>query len=256
MYLEEEIPNVPLPNGHVDFFWHGVHGIELLLAAMGPGCVKVGRASSADTEVCVGVWDDGRTATYRGSQSSDEYGGTVATEEGEYPLGPPELSPESCLPQLLDEVVRFFRTGEPVVSAAETVEIYAFMAACDASKARGGAEVSLEEVLRPAREMAQVVLDRHWYKPSTLSGRSAGGLGSAPFLAVVSDARAAIITAEAILTHHSNDPLNSGDHLDVAAVLAMERIGVETDWNGTLTAACHETGGRKWPPRMRRGRRC
>ena len=105
-------------------------------------------------------------------------------------------------PARLDAAVQFCRTssGAPAVPAAETVEMYTFMAACDESKARGGAEVKLEEVLDAAKERAQVVLDRHWYKPATSAGRD--HLGPAPALAVVSDARAAVITGEAIIAHH------------------------------------------------------
>jgi hypothetical protein len=44
-----------------------------------------------------------------------------------------------------------FRTGVAPVSAAETLELYAFMEAADESKRRGGAEVSLREVLEKAR---------------------------------------------------------------------------------------------------------
>jgi len=38
------------------------------------------------------------------------------------------------------------------VSADETLELYAFMEAADESKRRGGAEVTLKEVLDKARE--------------------------------------------------------------------------------------------------------
>jgi hypothetical protein len=51
---------------------------------------------------------------------------------------------------LVAEVVRFFETKIAPVSPAETVEIFAFMEAADESKRRGGAEVSLGEVLKKA----------------------------------------------------------------------------------------------------------
>jgi hypothetical protein len=55
---------------------------------------------------------------------------------------------------LLAEVCRFFRTGRPPVSAAETLEIFAFMEAADESKRRGGAPVTVERVMQRAREQA------------------------------------------------------------------------------------------------------
>ena len=44
-----------------------------------------------------------------------------------------------------------FRTGVAPVSADEMLELYAFMEAADESKRRGGAEVTLKEVIEKAR---------------------------------------------------------------------------------------------------------
>jgi hypothetical protein len=60
-----------------------------------------------------------------------------------------------------------------------------------------------------------VVVDKQWYTPGTLGGR--GRLGSAPALAVVSDARAARVTGEALVAHHAAI-------VDQVAVLANESI--------------------------------
>ena len=55
---------------------------------------------------------------------------------------------------LLFKVLEMFRTGQPPVSAEETIELYAFMEAADESKRRGGASVDLKEVLAKARAEA------------------------------------------------------------------------------------------------------
>lgn len=47
--------------------------------------------------------------------------------------------------------MKFFKTGQPPVSAEETIEIFAFMEAADASKARNGEPVKLSEVIRKAQ---------------------------------------------------------------------------------------------------------
>jgi hypothetical protein len=52
---------------------------------------------------------------------------------------------------LLFAIVQMFRDGIVPVSADETLELYTFMAAADESKRRGGAEVTLKEVLDRAR---------------------------------------------------------------------------------------------------------
>ena len=55
------------------------------------------------------------------------------------------------------EIVKFFKTGQPPVSAAETLEIYAFMEAADESKRQGGKPVTLESVLSKARKAAEAM---------------------------------------------------------------------------------------------------
>ena len=55
---------------------------------------------------------------------------------------------------LLFAIVQFFRNGIAPVSPEETLEIYAFMEAADESKRRGGAEVTLAEVMEKARLVA------------------------------------------------------------------------------------------------------
>jgi hypothetical protein len=51
---------------------------------------------------------------------------------------------------LVAAIVKFFRTGQPPVTPRETLEIIAFMEADTVSKSRGGAPVTLPEVLQRA----------------------------------------------------------------------------------------------------------
>jgi hypothetical protein len=48
---------------------------------------------------------------------------------------------------LLRDVVKFFQTRVPPVSAEETLELMAFMEAADESKRRGGAPVKVADVV-------------------------------------------------------------------------------------------------------------
>ncbi len=52
---------------------------------------------------------------------------------------------------LLEQIVKFFKTGDPPVPAEETIEIFAFMSAADESKEQGGAEVSIPELIENAQ---------------------------------------------------------------------------------------------------------
>ncbi len=134
---------------HPDLYWYGVHGCEALFTVMGTGCQSVKRGETADGKVeVVGTWSDGRTGIFRQENGQDRkgYGGKAVGEKGEAEAGKYE-----GYDVLLAEIVKMFRTGVPPVSAAETLELYAFMEAADESKRRGGAEVKLDEVIAKAR---------------------------------------------------------------------------------------------------------
>ena len=47
---------------------------------------------------------------------------------------------------LVVEIIKFFKSGQAPVPVDEMLEVLAFMEAADASKAKGGAEVRLDEL--------------------------------------------------------------------------------------------------------------
>lgn len=137
-----------LEEHHPDLYWYGVHGVEMLFAVMGPGCESVRRTQTEGYEFVVGLWKGGRIGTYRGLRSGKSgYGGTVFGDKGMAQIGK-----YGGYEPLVDEVVRFFKTGKIPVPAEETIEIFAFMSAADESKVKGGAEVSVPELIAKARE--------------------------------------------------------------------------------------------------------
>jgi predicted dehydrogenase len=133
---------------HPDLFWYGIHGVEVLFTIMGTGCESVTCTATPDTHVVTGVWKGGRVATFRGIRSGK--GGYGAFVFGTTAAGPAESGKGGYEP-LLVEVAKFFRTGKPPVAPAETIELIAFMQAADESKARGGASVSISEVMEAAK---------------------------------------------------------------------------------------------------------
>lgn len=136
-----------LEKTHPDLYWYGIHGVESLYTVMGTGCKSVTRVHTPAADIVTGVWADGRIGTFRGTRAGKHsYGGTAFGEKDIVEVG----KYDGYRP-LLVEVVRFFRTGQPPVDPAETLEIYTFMEAADESKRRGGAAVSLEEVLNKAK---------------------------------------------------------------------------------------------------------
>ena len=137
---------------HPDLYWYGVHGCEALFTVMGLGCESVTRVSTPDFDSAIGVWRDGRIGTFRGIRTKEGsgYGGTAYTQTGIFPVG----GNDGYRP-LIVEIVKFFQTRKPPVTAEETIELYAFMEAADESKRRGGAPAKIEEVMQTAKTIAE-----------------------------------------------------------------------------------------------------
>jgi predicted dehydrogenase len=131
---------------HPDFFWYGIHGVEILYTVMGAGCDTVTRFQTPDTDFIVGRWKDGRIGTVRGTRTgTHDYGGIAFGTDGNLNLGPFE-----GYQALLVKVGEFFKTGISPVDPRETLEIYAYMEAADESKRRNGLPVSVDEILKSA----------------------------------------------------------------------------------------------------------
>lgn len=133
-----------LEPSHPDLFWYGIHGVEILFTAMGPGCESVSRFSTPDSEVVVGTWKDGRIGTFRGMRNGKhDYGGTAFGTDGNLFFGPFE-----GYEPLAGEIAKFFKTKKAPIDPQETLEIYAFMEAADESKRRRGEGIKLNEIFQ------------------------------------------------------------------------------------------------------------
>jgi hypothetical protein len=139
-----------LEKTHIDFYWYGIHGVEMLFTAMGTGCKTVTRFYQNDMDMVVGVWEDGRIGTFRGTRSGKAlYGGTIFGETGNASYGGYSYD------RLLHKIIDFFETGIAPVSAIETLEICAFIEAAQKSKLNGGKPVDTSDIRR-----------QYHYKPS------------------------------------------------------------------------------------------
>jgi len=132
---------------HPDLYWYGIHGVEMLFTAMGPGCQSISRTHAEGADVVVGLWDGGRIGSFRGIRKGNAgYGARVFTEKAIVDAG----QYDGYAP-LVVEMCKFFDTLQPPVAPQETIEIFAFMTAADLSKAENGRVVTLQEVLDRAR---------------------------------------------------------------------------------------------------------
>ncbi|ERJ59674.1 Gfo/Idh/MocA family protein [Sphingobacterium paucimobilis] len=131
-----------LEPSHPDFFWYGIHAVEMLITAMGVGCKSLNRTHTDGTDIIVGVWEDGRIGTVRGTRTgAAAFGGTVYCEKGAIKLGDfVGYAP------LLEEIVAFFDSGKVPVDGAQTLEICAFIEAADLSKKMQGRTVNLTDI--------------------------------------------------------------------------------------------------------------
>jgi len=134
----------PIEKTHPDLFWYGIHGVEILFAAMGTGCKEVVRIHTNGTDYVVGTWDDGRIGSVRGTRTGQHiYGGTVYTEKGAVVVDPHE-----GYTNLLTVIIEFFKTGNSPINPNETLEIMAFMEAADLSRKKRGKAVKMETVFK------------------------------------------------------------------------------------------------------------
>jgi predicted dehydrogenase len=141
---------------HNDLAWYGIHGIEALYTAMGTGCRSVARSASDGSDVAIGVWGDGRHGVFRGIRNGHSgYGMTV--------FGADFIESDAKYDGYEPLVVRFaefFAGANHPVSNEESLEIMAFIEAAQVSRQRGGAPVTLEEVLAAAQPEAEKRLER------------------------------------------------------------------------------------------------
>ena len=137
-----------LEEHHPDLYWYGVHGVEMLFTVMGPGCETVRRVQTKDCEFVVGTWKGGRVGTYRGIRTGKSaYGVTILGTKAIV-----QSDKYGGYEPLVDEIIKFFKTGVVLVPQEETIELFAFMSAADESKAKGGAAVSIPETIEKAKK--------------------------------------------------------------------------------------------------------
>jgi len=133
-----------LDPSHPDFFWYGIHGVEMLFAAMGAGCKSLSRTHTAGSDVIVGVWEDNRIGVVRGTrQGKNAYGGTVYCEKATVALGA-----FNGYNPLLERIVEFFDTKVVPFDSKETLEICAFIEAADVSKFSNGRSIDLNHIIK------------------------------------------------------------------------------------------------------------
>ncbi len=122
-------------------FNYGIHGVEPLFALMGAGCKAVWTVFQEGAEVTLGLWDDGRIGTMRGTRAgAHDYGFTAWCEKQ---VVTTQIDAGYVYRELLKKMVEMFQTRRPPVDLQETLEIVAFIEAAMESAANDGKRVEL-----------------------------------------------------------------------------------------------------------------
>ncbi|MCE9588918.1 MAG: Gfo/Idh/MocA family oxidoreductase [Planctomycetes bacterium] len=118
-------------------WWYGIHSIEMMVAAMGVGCVEVRSFKNADVDLTTAVWKDGRGATFRGMRSGHgTFGATLHRKEGFTSINGNAGRPGYA--GLLDMVMQNLPHGKSPIPADEMLEVVRIIEAANESRKTGG----------------------------------------------------------------------------------------------------------------------
>ncbi len=124
-------------------FWYGIHAVEMLYTAMGPGCRSVRCVSSGAHDLVTGTWTDGRIGTVRGNRTgNNDFYGLVHFAKNTAAVNVQDQS-KGFFTSLAEAIIPFLKGGPLPVEPAETIELIRFIEAAIESSATGGREVSI-----------------------------------------------------------------------------------------------------------------
>ena len=130
----------PILPDYPGYFWYGIHSAEILFLLMGGGCQSVRTLTTDKMDVICGEWQDSRSGLVLGTRFEGYEFGCLVHYSGGARLSIARDTPpyHACL---LNEIVRFFQSGQPSVEARETYQIVAFLEAANQSRAENGVPV-------------------------------------------------------------------------------------------------------------------
>jgi predicted dehydrogenase len=120
IYVHGPLPIQPLMPG---YFWYGIHMIEMVIAAMGPGAKNVTVKTSNEHETVIVEWEDGRHAIIRGEYEwHSRFGVTFHTKNSHHHA---DITKDTkpFYASLLEQIIHFFQTKESQVPKEETLEV-------------------------------------------------------------------------------------------------------------------------------------
>ena len=118
-------------------FWYGIHSVEMVVAAMGPGVRCVRAVKNEGVDLITAEWHDGRIASVRGLRKGHQgFGVTLHGNDG-CRFVEPFSSPKPPYASLLDAIIRSLPKGRSDVPAEEMLEVVHFIEAANESRENG-----------------------------------------------------------------------------------------------------------------------
>ena len=142
--VAETFGPLPLPPDYRDYFWYGIHSVELLYSYLGTGCESVRSVHLEDADLLIGSWKDGRTGFVCGSRKGASEFGVRLTAGTGHTVGIQDRS-VSHIYTLTKHLIGFLKTGKSPIDLRESLEIMAFLEAASRSLNESGRIVFLHE---------------------------------------------------------------------------------------------------------------
>lgn len=115
-------------------FWYGVHSMEMLVAAMGVGCMQVQAFRNDDTDFITLLWNDDRVASFRGLRNAhSKFGMTVHRAEGPR-FADPAHSKKPYYAGLLEAIMHSLPRNASAIPFEQTLEIIRIIEAANQSR--------------------------------------------------------------------------------------------------------------------------
>jgi len=124
-------------------FWYGIHGIEMVVAAMGVGAVRVRDVANDEFDLVTIEYRDGRIATYRGTRKGKGGFAVRLHREKAVQQFDPSASARPGYAGMLEAIMRSLPTGRSDIPAEEMLEVVRIIEAANTSRSSDGKAVDI-----------------------------------------------------------------------------------------------------------------
>ncbi|HEY4553871.1 MAG TPA: Gfo/Idh/MocA family oxidoreductase [Bacillaceae bacterium] len=118
---------LPMQEGVPGYFWYGVHLFEMVAAVMGTAAADIEISRNGNFESCHFHFTGGRSATVMGDLRPHSRFGLVMQTASDTKSIEIWKEPKPYYASLLEQILVFFKTREPIVSLEETKAIVEWM---------------------------------------------------------------------------------------------------------------------------------